>query len=141
MGLFAQIQAFLLTFILGIIAGLILHYYQTTLRNFRIGRYLLYLLDLIMWIIMLIIIGIALLVINQGEIRAYVFIALITGGLVYYKQLAQHLQQPVTVLGRVTAFLASTVFSALTKPLILARGWLGAQYRQRKVPPKDDADE
>jgi spore cortex biosynthesis protein YabQ len=140
-GLLAQIQAFMLTFILGILAGLIFHYYQSTLRNIRIGRYLLYLLDLIMWIIMLIIIGIALLVINQGEIRAYVFIALISGGLVYYKLLARHLQQPINVLGRATAFLAKAIFSVLTKPFIVTRGWLRAQYQKRKVPPIDDSAE
>lgn len=141
MGLLAQIQAFMLTFILGILAGLIFHYYQSTLRNIRIGRYLLYLLDLIMWIIMLIIMGIALLVINQGEIRAYVFIALISGGLVYYRLLAQHLQQPINVLGRATAFLAKVILSVLTKPFIVARGWLRAQYQKRKVPPIDDSAE
>lgn len=141
MGLFAQIQAFLLTFILGIIVGLIFHYYQLTIRSMGVGKYPLYLMDLILWIIMIIFIASALLLINQGEMRVYVFIALLIGGLVYYKCLARHLQQPIYVLGRATAFMVKAICANLTRPVIWAITWLRARHSQRQTPPPDDPSE
>src|SRR5674476_367876 len=104
-GLFAQIEAFLLTFLLGMIAGLIFHYYQSTIHNLRMSRYVLYLMDFILWIIMIIVIAAALFLINLGEIRVYVFIALVAGGAVYYKCLARYMQRPILFLGGATAFM------------------------------------
>ncbi len=138
MGLFAQIEAFLLTFLLGMITGLIFHYYQSTIHNLRIGRYALYLMDFILWIIMIIIIAAALFLINQGEIRVYVFIALVAGGAVYYKYLAKYMRQPILFLGRATAFMLQTFFFGLAKPLVFAGTWLQAQYQKRKRPPPID---
>jgi len=139
-GLFAQIEAFLLTFLLGIIAGLIFHYYQSTIHNLRIGRYVLYLMDFILWIIMILVISAALFLINQGEIRVYVFIALIAGGAVYYKRLAQYMQRPILFLGQATAFMFQAIFSGLAKPIVLASAWLRVQYLKWKGPPPIDDD-
>ena len=141
MGLFAQVEAFLLTFLLGIIVGLIFHYYQSVIKNLQVGRTLLYFLDLTIWIIMIIIIGIALLVINQAEIRAYVFIALVLGGLVYYMTAAPRLQQPMMAMGHGTAFVIKTVTIALSKPAKLTIIWLRVRYNSRRPPPADDEDE
>jgi len=142
-GLFAQIQAFLLTFFLGAIAGLIFHYYQSTIRSLRIGRYLLYLMDFILWIIMIVIIGAALLVINQGEMRVYVFIALISGGGLYYKCLSQRLHQPVYILGKSTAYVMKLISACIAKPFVAAFTWLKVQYRKRQKPPppNDESEE
>ena len=138
MGLFAQIEAFMFTFLVGIIAGLIFHYYQSTIHNLRIGRYVLYLMDFILWIIMIIVIAAALFLINQGEIRVYVFIALVAGGAVYYKCLAQYMQRPILFLGRATASVFQAIFSGLAKPLVLAGTWLGDRYKKWKRPPPID---
>ncbi|MDD3364322.1 MAG: spore cortex biosynthesis protein YabQ [Syntrophomonas sp.] len=139
-GLFAQIEAFLLTFLLGMIAGLIFHYYQSTIHNLRIGRYILYLMDFILWIIMIIVIAAALFLINQGEIRVYVFIALVAGGAVYYKCLAQYMQRPILSLGRATVFMFQAIFSGLAKPIVFAGTWLRAQWQKCKRPPPIDDD-
>ncbi|PKM77524.1 MAG: hypothetical protein CVU90_06660 [Firmicutes bacterium HGW-Firmicutes-15] len=140
MGLFAQIEAFLLTFLLGMIAGLIFHYYQSTIHKLRIGRYVLYLMDFILWMIMIIVIAAALFLINQGEIRVYVFIALVAGGAVYYKCLAQYMQQPILFLGKATASVFQAIFSGLAKPLVLANSWLRDQCKKWKRPPPVDDD-
>jgi len=137
-GLFAQIEAFLLTFLLGMIAGLIFHYYQSTIHNLRMSRYVLYLMDFILWIIMIIVIAAALFLINLGEIRVYVFIALVAGGAVYYKCLARYMQRPILFLGRATAFMFQAIFSGLAKPLVSAGTWLRAQFQKRKRPPPID---
>jgi spore cortex biosynthesis protein YabQ len=139
-GLFAQIQAFFLTFILGIVAGLLFHYYQLTIRNLRLGKYLLYLMDFILCIIMIIIIAAALLLINQGEMRVYVFIALIAGGATYYKYLAEQLQPPVQFLGRSTAYLLKAVVELIAKTMRLFIAWLHNKYRKREGPPIDDSE-
>ncbi len=140
MGLSAQIQAFFLTFILGIVTGFIFHYYQLTIRNLRIGRYLLYLMDFILCIIMIIIIAAALLLINQGEIRVYVFIALITGGAAYYKYLAKKLEPSVQSMGRFTIWLSKAIAALIAKPFLLLFSWAYKIYRQKKVPPIDDGE-
>ncbi|MEA4924805.1 MAG: spore cortex biosynthesis protein YabQ [Syntrophomonadaceae bacterium] len=140
MGLFAQIQAFLLTSILGIIASLIFHYYQQTIRSMRVGRNSLYVMDIILWMIMIIVIAAALLIINQGEIRVYVFIALFVGGLVYYKWLAQYMRPPLVIMGRSTACMLKAIYSTMTKPFILLRGWLRIRAQRLKEPPPDEQE-
>jgi len=137
-GLLAQIQAFLLTSILGIIASLIFHYYQLTIRSMRVGRYPLYAMDIILWIIMIIMIAAALLMINQGEMRVYVFIALLVGGLVYYKWLSRYAHQPLYVLGRATAFMLKAVHFHLSRPVVWAITWLRTRELRRQSPPPDD---
>ena len=140
MGLFAQIQAFFLTLILGVVAGFIFHYYQVTIRNLPIGRYLLYLMDFILCIIMIFIMATALLLINQGEIRVYVFIALIAGGGAYYKYVSRKFLPPVQFLGRSTAFLLKRTIALIRKPLVMFINWLRKQYRNRKLPPLDNSE-
>ena len=144
MVLLVQIQAFLLTLVLGVIAGLIFHYYQLTIKNLRVGKYPLYAMDIILWIIMIIVIAAALLIINQGEMRVYVFIALLAGGLVYYKWLSQHIKQPLNVLGRATAFMLRAVYANLTRPMIWVIIWMRTRDLRRpsssssSPPPPDD---
>ena len=138
MGLLAQIEAFFLTFIVGMLAGLIFHYYQTTIRSLRVGRILLYLMDFILWIIMIFIIAAALLLINQDEMRVYVFLALISGGAVYYASLAQRLQPPVYFLGKSTAYALRKIYNWTVGPMIGVMAWVKKQYRLRQKPPPED---
>lgn len=138
MGLFAQIQAFLLTAILGTVASLIFHYYQLTVRSMRVGKKILYVMDVILWMIIIILTAAALLVINQGEIRVYVFIALIVGGFVYYKGLASYMRQPLWALGRATAFMLRAIYSTARKPLVLAVNWLRLRIHRKTGPPPED---
>ncbi|MDD4801343.1 MAG: spore cortex biosynthesis protein YabQ [Syntrophomonas sp.] len=137
-GLFAQIETFLLTFVLGIITAIIFHYYQSTIHNLRIGRYALYIMDFILWIMMIIIIAVSLYIINQGEIRVYVFIGLVAGGIVYYISMARFLKRPIYFLGRATAAMLQTVIYTFMKPLRLAVIWLKEQYKKRKKSPPPD---
>jgi len=139
--LLVQIQAFLLTLVLGVAAGLIFHYYQLTIKSLRVGKYPLYAMDVILWIIMIIIIAGALLIINQGEMRVYVFIALLAGGLVYYKWLSQHVKQPLSALGKATAYMLKAVYGNLTKPMVWVIIWLRTRDLHKQAPPPDDSIE
>jgi len=117
-GLFAQIEAFFFTLILGILAGLIFHYYQLTIRTARIGKYSLYVLDFILWIFMIFLVFIAMLIINQGEMRIYVLIALLTGILIYYRNFSPRLEPLLYKGSQSTIAILSTVAKNIIRPII-----------------------
>lgn len=83
-----QIQAFGLTLVLGLITGVIFHYYQLFIRQARVGRLSLYFLDMVLWIFIIALVFWAIICINQGEVRFYVLIAWLTGILVYFRTLS-----------------------------------------------------
>lgn len=139
MGPLAQIEAFLLTSLLGVAAGFLFDYYQATIRGNRIKKYPQYLLDLSVWIFMIMVIGLALLLINQAEIRAYVFIALLSGAIIYFRHIGQCIRQPVELLGKTTARLLRGLWRLITKPLRQIRSWVISQYR-RRIPPPEGID-
>lgn len=136
----AQIEAFILTSILGIAAGFIFDYYQAVIRGARIRRYPQYLLDLSVWIFMILIIGLALLLINQAEIRAYVFIALLVGAIIYFRYMGQFIRQPVDLLGKATANLLRTLWRLIWSPFKRIKAWLTRLYQQRMIPPENPED-
>ncbi len=82
--LLIQGKDFFLTFVLGILAGFVFHYYQFTITRIRVSKYPLYVLDFFIWIVMICLVFLAMLWINQGEMRLYVLIALVLGLFVYY---------------------------------------------------------
>jgi len=106
-GLFAQIEAFLLTLFLGVLSGLIFHYYQLTVRYARIGKHLLYILDFVLWIFMIFLVFMVMLIINQGEMRVYVLIALLIGIIIYYRSFSSRLE-PLLYKGSQKAILVSS---------------------------------
>ncbi len=87
-GIFFQLKAFLFTMILGLCSAVILHYYQLLIRNARVSKFYLYILDLIFWVLMVMVVFMGMLYINQGEMRSYVLIALLMGGIIYYHVLS-----------------------------------------------------
>ena len=76
MPVFVQIKAFALTLFFGILMGLVFHYYLLIIRRGRVRRFPLYFFDLIIWIVILLAAFISLLIINQGEMRVYVLLAM-----------------------------------------------------------------
>lgn len=80
-----QIEAFLYTIVLGVLAGAMLHSYQLFVKRIAIRQYALYFVDIIFWLVMIVLIFASMLYINQGEMRSYVLIALIVGALIYYR--------------------------------------------------------
>ncbi len=89
-GIWFQLEAFFFTMILGLCSAFILHYYQTLIRKAKTTKVFLYLLDLLFWVMMVIVVFLGMLYINQGEMRSYVLIALIVGGIVYFRVLSRH---------------------------------------------------
>jgi spore cortex biosynthesis protein YabQ len=139
LGLLAQIKTFFLTLLLGIIAGIISHYYQLTIRALHVQKYSLYLLDLFFWLIMILLIAGGMLLINQGELRIYIFLVLIAGGLIYLKLMAGFMNRPLSGLAKNSALILRTIGNILVKPQV----WLKkkAQFYWRRYhassPPED----
>lgn len=86
--LLEQLKPFVLTLLVGLIAGLVFQFYQCSTALSGCGRWLLYLLDFLVWLIILLLVLALLLLINQGEIRVYILLALFTGIFIYFRTIA-----------------------------------------------------
>ncbi len=78
-----QVQVFLRTMVLGLVLGLVFHFYWLLLRTARPSRRLITLTDILFCLFLLLFIGGTLLLINAGEVRFYVWLALFSGGWLY----------------------------------------------------------
>ncbi|MDD3894131.1 MAG: spore cortex biosynthesis protein YabQ [Syntrophomonadaceae bacterium] len=126
-----QLQTFILTGLTGIAAGFIFHYYLLTIRKARIGKYFLYILDLILWIFILIMVFAAMLFINQGEIRFYVLLTLLAGVIVYFRCLSARLTNFIAQGASGTIFIVAS-FSHLAG---IIPGWLKKILKPVKEEP------
>ena len=140
LGLLAQIKTFFLTLLLGIIAGIIFHYYQLTIRALRARKYYLYLLDLFLWLFMILLISVGMLVINQGELRVYIFLVLIAGSLIYFKLVARFMNRPLGELAKSSAAILLSVSNILIKPFDWIKKGIQLFWRRMHTsPPPEDS--
>jgi spore cortex biosynthesis protein YabQ len=139
-GLFAQIQAFVLTLLLGVIAGLVFHFYQITIKSTRIDKYALYICDFLMWLIMFGVVFASMLLINQGEMRVYVLIALFIGAFIYFRMLASRLSTPLSRMAKVTLWLIGTIVTAIIRPIAKFSLFIREKFKKSPPPPDDDND-
>lgn len=138
--LFFQIQTFFLTLILGIVTGLIFHYYQLTIVKARVGKYPLYILDFFLWIIMICLVFFTLLWINQGEMRVYVLIALITGILIYYHYFSGRFKKIVDTGANLTISLFRKIISLIVRPAEWLYNRIKSAFVRKDQPPPDEDD-
>ena len=87
-----QVQYFCSTLLLGVILGLFFHFYWSLLRQVRPGKKLITLTDVLFCFFLFLFISGALLFINAGDLRLYVWLALVAGGCLY----KQCLWKPLT---------------------------------------------
>ncbi|CFX10561.1 Spore cortex biosynthesis protein, YabQ-like [Syntrophomonas zehnderi OL-4] len=139
LGLFAQIKTFFLTLLLGLIAGMVFHYYQLTVRALRAGRYSLYLLDISIWGLMILLISIGMLLISQGELRIYFFVFLIAGGFIYFKLLSSKMKKPLQAMATASEKGLRKIVILLQKPIQWARQRI-RNWRQKRPPAPPPAD-
>lgn len=139
LGLLAQIETFFLTLLLGIIAGIIFHYYQLTIRALRAQKYSLYLLDLFLWLLMILLIAGGMLLINQGELRIYIFLVLIAGVLIYFKLMAGIMVRPLGGLAKSSALALRSIGNILIKPLMWLKKTIQLNWRRlHATPPPEE---
>ena len=132
-GLLGQIEAFILTLILGLLTGTIFHFYQELIRAARVSRHVLYFLDFSLWIIIIALVFLGMLFINQGEMRIYVLIALVLGILLYYRRFASRLDRSISRLAGAMVTACTTLVHSIKKAL----SWGRKITAKLKPPPKD----
>lgn len=130
-GLLAQLEAFFLTLILGILSGMIFHYYQLLIRSIRLRKYSLYIMDFFLWMAMICVISVGILLINQGEVRIYVFIALVLGIIAYFQKIARRTSPLLQKTSKATLAVLRKTFHLLRWPFQRLRKLI------KKRPPDD----
>ena len=88
--LLAQIKPFVLTLLVGLITGMVFQFYQYSMALSSCSRWLLYMFDFLVWVLILLW-SLPLLIINQ-EIRIYIILALFGGILLYFQTIAPKTQ-------------------------------------------------
>ncbi|MDW7649807.1 MAG: spore cortex biosynthesis protein YabQ [Bacillota bacterium] len=106
------------TFVVTIALGLVIGFTYDTLRALKtvvkISRRVQFFTDLFYWLVMTALTFVALLASNWGEVRAYVFIGLGTGGVFYVLVLSKPW---FYLVSRVFSFIAALLFR-MTRPLV-----------------------
>jgi spore cortex biosynthesis protein YabQ len=93
-----QVQTFALTIGLGVFIGLGYDFLRAVKAFIRFSRVAQFFVDLFFWILMTAVVFVALLSSNWGEVRAYVFIGLGTGGILYTLLISQTFYRLMTRL-------------------------------------------
>ena len=138
-GLLGQVEAFMLTLVLGLLTGTIFHFYQELVRAARVSRYILYFLDFSLWIIIIALVFLGMLFINQGEMRIYVLVALVLGIIIYYRRFASRLDAAISHLGVIVAVVTAIVRN-IKKALLWAKNIMAKLKPHPKDPPADFED-
>lgn len=140
--LLEQLKPFVLTLLVGLIAGLVFQFYQCSMALSSCGRWLLYLLDFLVWIVILLLVFFLLLVINQGEIRVYILLALFIGILIYFREMAPRTQPLMCKAARINGRFIRSASRKASMPL----RWLqkqAAAWREKlhRSSAQDDEEE
>lgn len=139
-GLLGQIEAFILTLVLGLLTGTIFHFYQELIRAARVSRYVLYLLDFSLWIIIIALVFLGMLFINQGEMRIYVLVALVLGIIIYYRRFASRLDAGISHLAGIIVAAVAAIVRNIKKVLLWAKNIMAKLKPHPKDPPADLED-
>lgn len=110
-----QLQTFVLTVGLGILIGIIYDFMMTGRKFIRLSRGAHFFVDLLFCLTMTLLVFIALLANNWGEVRAYVFIGLGGGILIYMLLFSRH----VSRLLLKTFSLLIVFVSSLIRPFLM----------------------
>lgn len=136
-----QIQSFVLTAVLGVVAGMVFQFYQLLVRRARLGKYSLYVMDFFLWMLMILLIFAAMLFINQGEMRVYVLIALVMGIIIYHHYLGPTMEGPVSTLAQLTISAFSFLIGIIKRPVLALGSRLRGLTKWGKGPPPSDEEE
>lgn len=133
-----QIQSFVLTAVLGVVAGMVFQFYQLLVRRARLGKYSLYVMDFFLWMLMIMLIFAAMLFINQGEMRVYVLVALVAGIIIYHRYLGPTMEVPISHGAQLTISIFSFLIGFIKRPVLALGSWLKGLAKRGKGPPPSD---
>lgn len=86
-----QTYVFLWSLFVGVILAVIFDFFRILRRKGNTPNYLVYIQDIIYWIIVTIIIIMSAFITNDGELRGYMFIGYILGAVVYIVTVSRHI--------------------------------------------------
>lgn len=153
MELYGQIQIFLVTLLTGAFLGIIFDFYRVLRGVFRPRFVMTTVADLIYWIVATATVLVSLLLCNWLELRLYVFLGLLGGGVAYYRLLSRYAIYLMIRALRCIGWLlrwgkkifvytvilpVSFVTRLLAWPLVQARHQLGRMWRKLStIKPED----
>jgi spore cortex biosynthesis protein YabQ len=85
-----QVQLFILIVLAGMAMGILFDFYRVVRGIFRLKLIMTSFLDLLYWLVAVFVVFGVLLAGNWGEVRLYVFIALLTGAYLYYRYFSRY---------------------------------------------------
>lgn len=149
----SQLYTFIITIATGILLGALFDCYRVLRGTFRPRAVMTWVTDLLYWLIATVIVFLALVVSNWGELRFYVFLGIVSGVILYYRLLSLYAIRLLLAIirlikGIVTLFKKAVVF--IIKPIVLciniiywpfrffgskAKGWY---YTKFPKPPIDE---
>lgn len=136
-----QLEPFVLTLLVGLIAGLVFQFYQCSISLSSWRRWVLYLFDFLVWLVILLLVFALLLFINQGEIRLYILLALFTGIFVYFRKIAPGIQPYMREAARMNGRLLRAVGKKLAIPWIYLQqkvcSWARKVYQRIRIDEKE----
>lgn len=143
-----QVETFFLTVVTGALLGLVFDFYRILRGLLRPPWPVTAAADLVYWLLATVMVFVALLFGNWGELRLYVFVGLAAGVLGYYRLFSRQAIRLLVGLLRLTAKAArmvrAVVALVVVRPLaVLARlaAWpfrrLAARIAARRKPPDD----
>lgn len=153
MELSTQIRTFLLIVTTGVVLGILFDTYRVLRRRFRPPWLVTSLTDLLYCLLASAIAFTALLAGNWGELRFYVYIALLVGIIAYYRLVSRYVMKLITALLLLLAKLCHltklAVAFTIIKPVVfvtrtvlwpfrfIGRKYL-AWYKRRRPPPPEE---
>lgn len=84
---------------------------------------------------------VGMLLINQGEMRIYVLLALLAGVVIYYRVLSQRLEKPITFAANSTVYIISKTIKITVKGLAYCRNFVKEKLKKDKGPPPDNEED
>lgn len=140
--LLTQLEPFFYTLLVGLIAGMVFQFYQYSMALSSIGKWILYLLDFFVWVLILLLVFTLLLIINQGEIRVYIILALFTGIFIYFQNIAPKTQPVMRKAARFNVNLIAAITNKVSMPWRWGKkralAWIEAITKSS--PPEDGAE-
>ncbi|GMA99114.1 spore cortex biosynthesis protein YabQ [Pelosinus sp. IPA-1] len=150
----SQVITFLITIATGILLGVLFDGYRVLRGTFRPKVLTTWFTDLLYWLLATVIVFLALVISNWGELRFYVFLGIISGVVFYYRLLSLYtirLFSVVIKLIKKTTILVKRIFMVLIiKPVLLCMKIIGWPFKftnrkmrtwYRKKYPKPPIDE
>jgi spore cortex biosynthesis protein YabQ len=150
----SQVVSFLITIVTGAVLGVLFDCYRVLRSTFRTNGRMTSLTDLLYWLVATIVVFLALVASNWGELRFYVFLGILSGVWLYYRlasfvvirlflEVVRFVKSVVILIGKIVKsfFIRPILFciKVVSWPFRYVNSWVRAWYHFRyPKPPKDE---